>query len=288
VSRFFDRSVRLVVGKPGEPPREFGAVDGTTGAQLRVAFDIKKSKSRTPNQCSITIYNLTRDSAAYVCQDKNHVLLYAGYGDDLSLLFSGEIKRSSYESGIKGPDRITKFKAAAGGQGYRSARINKSYASSVKMSEIITELAKSFGVKADLSKIDDATLSSGFVASGRSADVMNQLARSLRFDWFFDDDNKLIISSKDKAASEQVVSISPKSGLVGYLEIGKKGTINGTSLLNNQIRVKFPIRVDGVENGVGTYIVQKVGHKGDTGYSKNFYTTFEAKVIVPGEIPGGA
>lgn len=288
MSSFFDRKVRLIIGKPGEPPREFGAVDQSTGAQLRIAFDVKKGKSRNPNECSIQIYNLSKESVSYICQDQNHVLLYAGYGDDLSLIFSGEIKRNSHESGIKGSDRITKFKAAAGGQGYRSARINKSYSSSVKMSQIITELATSFGVKADLSKIDDATLSSGFVASGRSADVMDQLARALQFDWFFDDDNKLVISSKDKAASNQVVALSPQSGLIGYLEVTKKGAVKGTSLLNSRIRVKYPLRVDGVESGVGTYIVQKVGHKGDTGYSKNFYTMFEAKVIVPGDIPGGA
>jgi hypothetical protein len=282
LSRFFDRSVRLIIGKPGEVPREFGAVDGATGAQLRIGFDVNKSKSKTPNKCKISIYNLTRDSAAYVCQDRNHVLLYAGYGENLSMLFSGEIRKGTQETGVEGADRITTFEAAAGGQGYRSARINKSYASSVKMSEIITELAKSFGVKADLTNIDDSTLESGFVATGRSADVMAQLARALKFDWYFSDDNKLVISPKNGPVADQVVLLSPSSGLVGYLKMGKKGSVKGTSLLNTNIRVKYPLRIEGVENGVGTYLVQSVGHKGDSGYDRTFYTEFEARVVVSG------
>jgi hypothetical protein len=282
VSRFFDRTVRLIVGKPGETPREFGGVDETSGAQLRISFDVAKSKSKTPNKCSIQIYNLTRDSASYVCNDRNHVLLYAGYGDDLSLIFSGEIRKGTQSTGVTGPDRITKFEAAAGGQGYRSARINKSYSSSVKMSQIITELASSFGVKADLSRVDDSTLNSGFVASGRSADVLERLARALKFDWYFDDDNKLVISPKNGPASDKVVLLSPSTGLVGYLKLGKKGSVSGTSLLNTNIRVKYPLRVEGVENGVGTYIVQSVAHKGDSGYDKTFYTTFEARQVVSG------
>ena len=277
MSTFFDRRVRVIVGQPGQVGREFGATaDGNS--QLRIEFNTEKTSRRNPNKAKIVIYNLSKDSAAFVEAAKNHVRLFAGYGENTSMIFSGEIRRKGTGTVDTGVDRVTTIEAASGGQAYRSARINRSFSRELTMHQVIEELAQSFDTKANLSKIEDRKLVDGFVASGRSADVMETFARSLNFDWYFDDDGDLVVVTKNTSTDpNNAVLLSPTTGLIGSPERTPKG-VNAVSLLNPAIKPKRYVNVQSA-SVQGWFLVQKSEMIGDTGYSKEFYTKIEARAV---------
>lgn len=277
MTTFFDRTVRVIVGQPGSIGKEFGATTAG-GSQLRIEFSTEKSSRRSPNKAKIVIYNLSKDSAAFIEAEKNHVKLFAGYGANTSMIFSGEVRKKGTGTVDTGTDRVTTIEAASGGQAYRSARINRSFSKQLTMHQVIGELAESFGTKANLTNIEDSKLVDGFVASGRSADVMETFARSLNFDWFFDDDGDLVVVTKNTSTDpDNAVLLSPTTGLIGSPERTVKG-ISATALLNPAIKPKRYVNIESQAVN-GWFLVQKTEMIGDTGYSSTFYTHLEARAV---------
>jgi hypothetical protein len=61
------------------------------GRMLQVDFDIKMSRSKTPNQGVIAIYNLAETDRRRIERDAKSVRLYAGYDGDNKLIFVGDV-----------------------------------------------------------------------------------------------------------------------------------------------------------------------------------------------------
>jgi len=281
MTAFFDRKVRVVVG----PKSADGSTLGVSIEDLRVTFAIEKTSARHPNKAKVEIYNLDPDVAAIFesSERRNTIQLFAGYADDTALIFQGEIRKGRAKTIMNGPDRITRIEASDGGDLYRSARLNKSFGREVTAAQIIDEIGRSFGVRVSLpSDVVDAAgrlrFTQGYVANGRTADVLQVLGDTLGFDAYFED-GALKFVSKNNDTGEQAVLLTPTTGLVDSPEKTNKG-VNAISLLNPRIRPRRIVKIetpDEVEGGF--YRVQKVGHKGDSGYSNQYYTEFEAVQI---------
>jgi len=267
----FGRKVYCVIGKAGE---QGVIVDG-----LRISFAVEKTARRHPNKAKIAIFNLNKTTAAAVtdAQDRLQIQLFAGYESTaVSMIFQGEIRRGQAKTETSGTDRITTIEASDGGDLYRESRINTTIVDA-SGKQLIDAISKSFGVKIKLpddvlqealaKRFDSITL------TGRSADVLDNLADSFGFVWFLED-GALKIVSRDGDTGEIAVLLTPDTGLISAAVQTSKG-INGESLLNSGIRPRRIIEIR-TEDVKGFFRVQSVELKGDSGYAKPFYTSFEA------------
>lgn len=282
------RRVKVVVGPPGQEGIEIG---GGSPPFTRITFQTKKTKNRHPNKCKIEIYNLDPTTAAFIESDerRNSVQLFAGYQGSLQtaqdneapgLIFSGEIRRGKARTALKGAERITTIQASDGGAGYRSARIFKSFSGQVTAFDVIKELGKAFNatirVPADISDqpIDDAS-----TYAGRAADVMQSLSESLGFNWWFEDD-EIVIVSNDGDNGETAYLLSPETGLVDSPQKTDKG-VNLQCLLNPSLRVKRVVEVQ-AKDVRGFYRIQQLEHRGDSWGGNDFNTLLECKAVTAG------
>ena len=184
----FDRRVRVkVISNDGEGV----VIDG-----LRISFKVEKTKSKHPNKAKVEIYNLDPTTAARCEAPNTAIELYAGYGADPPLVFRGQTRKGKVKTTLKTVDRITSIEAGAGLKIYNESRVNKSYSTQVTYGQILNDIAKTFGTKIRIPADIDTSEKTGGVLIGRSADAMESLSDSLGFDWFFDDDDALVITSK--------------------------------------------------------------------------------------------
>ena len=256
---------------------------GVEIGELRIDFSIDKTAHRHPNKATIEVYNLNKDLSA-MCETKGTSFeLFAGYDGDVGLIFRGSARTGKNSKGVKtisnGVDRITQIEAASGAKYYTTAKINKAFGADVTYRQILDEISKTFGdvklrVPKEINLDEKITGASAFV--GRSADVLDQLAMSLGFDWF-DDDGAIVITTPDGDTGETAVLLTPSTGLIGPAIKTSKG-VDGVSLINSGVRAKRIVEIRTSEV-TGFYRVRSVTHKGSSGYSKEFYTQFSAVQI---------
>jgi hypothetical protein len=269
MTTFFDRKVVVkLIGTDG-----FGVeIDG-----LDISFKVEKTKARHPNKAKIEIFNLDKVTAAKAEAPGASVELYAGYPGTLALIFRGQMRKGKVKTKLNGTDRVTTIEAGAGLKLFSESRINKSYGTEVSYRQVLEDIGKSFGSKIRIPDGIDASEKTGGVLIGRSADVMESLADSLGFDWFFDDDDALVITAKGADTGETAILLSEKTGLIGEVVKTNKG-IEATALLNAGIKPKRLVEIRTIDVK-GFFRVQEVEHEGDNFGGQSFYTKLKAVQI---------
>lgn len=260
----FDRKAIITFGPKGQEGKR---IDG-----LRVRFEIEKTIEKFVNKATITVYNLTRDSRA-LCERKDLVLiLSAGYGSMLEDIFSGDIARPI--SKLEGSDFITSFEVGDGEKAYKEAKVDVTFKEGTSLKDMFVDVAKTFGQQIkDLSALPADKLLNGFVASGNSRNVMDDLTRKHNLEWSIQD-GALQVTGRGKSTSEEAVYLSPSTGLVGS-PIKKDEGYEFTSLLQPKIKPGRKLVVESPTiNGI--FRVERVVHKGDT-HDKDWFSILEAK-----------
>jgi hypothetical protein len=249
---------------------------------LRVSFRIKRTLRKEPNTAQISIWNLSRDSRKAVQKELVRVVLEAGYQDNVSQLFAGDLRKVT--STRDGADWVTSIESGDGEQSFRSARISKALKSAT-FSQLLKEAAKSMGVGvgnalelAKQGKFEKAigALSNGVALTGPSKRVMDRLTRSAGLEWSIQD-GQLQLLEREKALEGTAVLLTPDTGLVGSPEIGEKGVVTAKSLLQPDI---FPGRKIEIRSALvnGFYRVESATYDGDT-HGNNWYVDMEASPI---------
>ena len=269
MTELFGRNVSVVVGKRGQTGRQFD--------DYRISFDVPMTAKKFPNKAKVEVYNIDQKFSGQLDDEDLVLQLFAGYGDTPGLIFSGEIRKGRATTSRNGPDLITRFECSGGGRAFRSARISKSWERGTTMKTVLTDLAKSFGTSFRIPpNIEDVQLESGFSAFGPSRDVMDTLTESLGLDWFPENDEIKVLEKNSDLGTTAVV-ISSSTGLINDVEKTNKG-ISFTTLLNPRLTPRRVVDVRG-DFVKGFYMIQKVQHRGDSGFSREFYTKVEAKAI---------
>lgn len=288
------RRVKVVVGPPGQEGIEIG---GGAPPFTRITFQTKKTKNRHPNKAKIEIYNLDPTTTAFIESDEanNRVQLFAGYQGSLQtaqdnaapgLIFSGEIRKGKARTVLKGTERVTTIQASDGGAGYRSARFFKSFDGQVTAFDVIDELGKAFNVGIQVPPdISDQPIDDASSYAGRAADVMQSLSESLDFNWWFEDD-EIVIVSNDGDNGELAFLLSPDTGLVDSPQKTDKG-LNVQCLLNPSLRVKRVVEIR-ARNVSGFFRIQQLEHRGDSWAGNDFNTLLECKAVTAGRSPTAA
>lgn len=101
--RQWKREYRLVAGVPGSEGFEIGS--SSDGRPLHISFSLEKSDAQSSNTGKITISNLNKEHRAVLSKENCYIQLYAGYGSDLGLIFSGTVSETEEE--LNDADRNT-------------------------------------------------------------------------------------------------------------------------------------------------------------------------------------
>jgi len=123
---------------------------------LRVSFKVEKDNKPEPNKSEVSVWNLSRDTRAKMLNQTAYLgpvqvqsvtlSLQVGYGNDIELIFVGDIMRDGITTVRDGGDWVTTFKSGDGADAFRSARIQESFAKGAKIADVFKRLTESLGV----------------------------------------------------------------------------------------------------------------------------------------------
>jgi len=206
----FDRVVSLQIGESG------GVGDELAG--LRIAFEIKKGATSTPNKSTVKIYNMAPSTRARVETVGGAVVLKAGYAQDAGLvtIFVGTITRATTTR--EGPDWITEIELQDGYFEYRDAKVSVSHPSGATVGRVIADMAGRFGLTVRaLPTIPDKQYPTGFAYAGRVRDGLTRACEYAGLEWSIQN-NELQLVAKGSAYRKQAYVLSPDTGLIGSPE----------------------------------------------------------------------
>jgi hypothetical protein len=262
-AELFGRVVRVEVGLSGATSHYWEG--------LRVGFEVVKTGTRTPNKAKVEVYNLTKESSA-LFQDKNAVVrLLAGYRQPQEL-FIGDCDKAVREQ--NGTDWLTKVEASDGGRKFRTGFVSQTFAVGSSTSQMLAVLSAAAGLPVGYAVgFQEVYLTQPLVLNGPVRDCLDALAKAIDSEWSIQGGRIQVLAAGAVAPGEGVI-LSPASGLVGSPTKTKKG-IELTCLLQPMLApgVRFMVQSRDVS---GTYKCQQVTHKGDSGWSDEFYTSVVA------------
>lgn len=247
---------------------------------LKLIFEITKSVLSFPNLGLFNLYNPAKATLSALERKFTKVTLSAGYANNLSLIFKGEVR--NVFQGKTATDRIVTFYAGDGERDWQNATFNKTLSAKVDLRSVINDILTSFeevtvGVVEGVNQVADKLR--GQVLSGTSKDLLDQLADEYAFNWNIQD-GEVIITPVDAVVREaEVVVITALTGMLGSPTVTEIGA-DVTTLLNPKLLPNTAFKIDSVNanvqlgnlffrqakrtSGEGLYKVQEVVFKGDS------------------------
>ncbi|GKX50050.1 phage protein [Budvicia aquatica] len=184
---------------------------------LRFSFDITKDNDKTTNKLTLKIYNMNNQTRNLVERVNNSVILKAGYEDDIGAItiFTGSVV--SAWTTREGNDTITELSVRDGALPLRQTKLSLSYAPGTSALDILSDVSASFGlpVKPLPEKIIDKPYRRGFAFCGKAETAMRDICHYLGLTWSIQN-NEIQILSKDHPVSDELVVLTPDSGLVDF------------------------------------------------------------------------
>jgi len=250
-----------------------------TASKLKIEFNVKKEFETASNEATIKIYNLRQDKYLITEDESNakyKVYLYVGYGDTYHKLFGGDIEESSYVK--EGPNWVFTIKAKDGQVVIDETIINKSYTGGMSLKNVMLDMIKDSSVKVkDSAKTfltdkvakwirinitPDIKVDSGLSVTGRLIDQFDKLMDEIGGKLSVQDE-KMEIIWKDSNNKNDIVLLSPNSGLIGSPVRKKDNYIEFKSLLIPMISPGGLVKIESRQ--INDYFrVDKVDYIGDT------------------------
>ena len=266
VGRLFQRDIRIVAGDLVIEPRTASREAQT---MLAAEFKVDKTDASPSNQCKLTLWNLTQTNRAKLQTKGTEVIIEAGYVDDLVQLFKGDVDRATNER--DSVNWVTSLEMSDGGNALKRSRINESFTGGQSVGQMLKKAVESTGL--DIGNLKEKVSAngarsvlkefiSGFVMSGKSEDIIDELAASMGLK-FSVQDGVCTFLAKGEALPGPAIKLNAGTGLIGSPQIGEKETIKARCLLNGRI---VPGRLVELESVVvsGNFIARKVQHSGQT------------------------
>lgn len=275
MGQLFGRSYKLIVA-PSE------SATGLDVSDLAFAFTAKRTLKPEPNTLDLKIYNLSDDSRSFLSSSKKNIVkLEAGYGEELSQIYLGEVRNvCSYQDG---PDVVTMLSSGDGEKAIRTANLKVSYGPKTPATTVLRAIVKTLGIKdgnfgeaaALLAKKGIATLHpSSVTLSGNAAQEMTDFCRSAGLEWSIQN-GALQILDLNTPLNEQAFELSSETGMVGSPMVDNKGVVQVKTLMIPEIRpgVKLSFNAKYLKGG---YRVTQCEYSGDT-YGDDWYINITAK-----------
>jgi len=224
MTTLFERSVELDIKLAGSIV--------LTVKNLRVAFDVKKNNSSTPNNTKITIFNLSDVNRELISGSGLECVLKAGYkGIDsekpiLNTLLIGDIKTISHE--LTEADFLTVLEVVEKSDKLTKTHIEENFGEGIKTSTVLRKILQKIGIKQPkintlLSRISfRKQWVNGLTLSGNFKSIMDNIIDYEGYEWYFDNDD-LIVQDNRRVTFTDFVLISKDTGMIGYPKKKEKG-----------------------------------------------------------------
>lgn len=285
----FDRVVRVIAVPKSGVSRQWAAVGQTAG--LRIAFDVTQTTGKEPNTGKVEIYNLNRDSRAFV-QRAQGIILEAGHAQStVGTFFKGEISRAEVKRPGTG-DVITEAFCADGLGAFANETISTSLGPGTSLREVFRVVSAATGVvvrfvdSAILEEALERSVENGITMHGPASLYLEYLARQLGATWSYID-GELVFYRNGGLLPDQAILVAPETGLVASpSELTKKRKSGRIEVIGLQWDILLEHRMRPGAHCVvrsadfeGPHIAQKVRHHGDSGYQRDFYSSVEATEV---------
>ncbi len=252
---------------------------------MRVVFSIEKRIDSQPNECSISIYNLSQQARAAFQAKPLHVTLDVGYDGNLSRLFTGDLRWGQTDR--MSPETITKLIIADGERAINYARVKRTYPANVTRRTVLTEAATAMGLRVPTNFADAKELldqfSAGLTLNGSAAAAMTKVLAPKGLGWSVQDGELQILRTSDTRA-DAPITINRNAGMIESPQLappaksGSKPRLTVKCLLNSQIKPGGRIHVISSQLD-SLFKVQRVQHDGDTHAPNNWLSTIEATPV---------
>jgi hypothetical protein len=254
----FDRACSLVIGKEGGKGRELSG--------LRIQFSIQKGATKSPNKCTVKVWNTSPETKASISVIGNVLILKAGYKEDIGAktIFSGNVTRAITTR--EGPDWITELEIEDGFLEFRDTKATFSFEKGITTQQVIESISKSFGLPVRGIPEDYAIkkYSSGFAFVGRVRDAMDKACEYSGLEWSIQN-REIQIIKKGGIFKQKAYFLSPDTGLLGSpMQESKTMTEKAAAkegITKNQAGVRKTTEKD--KDGNTQELLQVLGYKVD-------------------------
>lgn len=241
--------------------------DGTTLEVRRpftVEFDIHRNSLSSANVCQIRVYNLAPNSRKQIRKNQydfgnlKTISFQAGYGDNLSLAFAGNITQAwSVREGV---NMITQIECFDGGYAYVNAVTDQQFPGGTPQKSIIDSIAASMpGTSIGAIGNFPGQISRGNAYSGSSTAILGDLTGGA----FFIDNSKVNALNDNECLDSDIPLINASSGLLGT-PVLEAQYINLETLFEPSIKVGQLIQLESETDSFfnGRHKVLSIKHRG--------------------------
>jgi hypothetical protein len=264
-------------------------VDTIQFTDLDCHFKVDKTLKPAPNNCEVTVYNLTEDHRAQLEQvtpkGKQPTRgipceIVAGYKDGVSQVWLGDLRtaHSTYED----HEWVTKLSAGDGEKGAAHARLQISYGPKTQIDVALRAMARAMGVgEGNLSKVvarlkmaGAAVFPTGVTISGPVYRQMQQWAQSADLQLSIQD-NALQFIDIGKALQGEALKLTHDTGL-------REASVDNEGVLTAKIDMIPGVRMGGIVivdslTVKGQYQIQKGTCEGETDSTDTWGWTIQGK-----------
>lgn len=245
----FRREYKLIVGNAGEQET------GSLIEDLQITFKVTRTSDAAKNKATMRVFNLSPDTRArFEDSDDDEtnnpvVILQTQYAEDVSdssstrgfqTVFTGQVVNAITSK--VGPDLITQIEAQDGYVPLREGLVGQlpnpagrnfpaGTTRRVVLNQLITDLGVPVGEIRDGGSLD-ARFENGVTIEGPIRLALDSLLDAVNVDWSIQDDSFVAIR-KDLASDEQILVLSPSTGMIGSPQ-AKKGKANRTTGAENE------------------------------------------------------
>jgi hypothetical protein len=267
MGRLFERRAILTVGKgSGEAIR----IDNrATNGALDFSFNVTRTLKKDPNKAEIRIFNLNQTTRSRITSLKRiPVELEAGYDDDPTLIFRGNLREARTER--NGPDIITIVSGEDGGDKARTARINRSFGRGAAFRDVVEKIAADLGLGlGNISKISADSMrgvsnkfAGGVSFQGNAGEELERILASANLEYSIQDGN-LQILELGKPLPGVTKKLTPETGVIGSPTRGTDGLVTVEIMMVEDL---FPGRLVPIETQEveGNFKIETANYIGDT------------------------
>lgn len=261
-----------------------GKYTGTyTNDDLEIRFNVPFDDDPQPNESTVDIYNLSRDSINKIARG-NTCTIQAGYKGDYGVIASGKI--SYVETKRDGVDKITNIHVVEGDD-YSHIKVTSKTATSAKKGEelkitfkkgthastIIKKLCSILGIKLAVLKLPkDVVYKKGYTVTAEILDDIQTIVKDCGASMYYRRGQMVIRSIKE--GTDEKFTLNEGTGLIGEPEPFEEDGVKGYKvkcLLQHRITTASIITIDS-STVKGKYRARKGEHNAD---DSDFVTELE-------------
>ena len=264
MSRLFNRTVRVEIESDGSL---FEVAD------VRCQFQCRKTRSDSPNELSVRLFNLNTQTRANAVKVGAVARIYTGYDGENVLLAQANITRSMIER--TPPDIVIALECLDGIAELRKTRVSVSFDRNATVKQALDAIATRLGRPVRPIDVNlNVPLRGGYTHVGGIARALDDLTHRVNATWSIQNGDLLILGPNGRVSGE-ITLLTPESGLLYSPEPVEDDTSTErqggetrygwrlTALLQPQIQPGDQVRVESSDvNGV--FVVDEIDHNGDT------------------------